>query len=304
MKTIQNDFYGDSFRWFIGVVVSNNDPLKLGRVKVRIRGIHSKSEEDIPTADLPWAQVIVPSTEGGISGIGKMPQLQNGAQVAGFFADGAASQIPIVMGSLHHIEKKSDNDSPARTESNINRGETGVPESSDNGGSGPAGGPLRSNLNPNSSGFSKEPDAYRLTGGSNGEKVYNYLTGQGLTPEQAAGVVGNLAAESNLDPAAYNPNDVGQPAGGIAQWRGTRLDELKAYSATNSLDWRTLDAQLPFLMYELETKSYLGYGSLTNSNSVEEATRVFEEKFERPAPGTFNRRYGYARDAYDRYANA
>ena len=290
MKTIQNDFYGDSFRWFIGVVVSNNDPLKLGRVKVRIRGIHSKSEEDIPTADLPWAQVIVPSTEGGISGIGKMPQLQNGAQVTGFFADGAASQIPIIIGSLHHIEKRSDDDSPTRTENNINRNETASS--------------LRSNLSPNASGFLKEPDAYRLTGGSNGEKVYNYLSGQGLSPEQAAGVVGNLAAESNLDPGAFNPNDVGQASGGIAQWRGQRLDELKAYSTSNNLDWKTLDAQLPFLMYELETKSYLGYGSLLNSNSVEEATRVFEDKFERPAPGTFTRRYGYARDAYDRYANA
>lgn len=290
MKTIQNDFYGDSFRWFIGVIVSNNDPLKLGRVKVRIKGIHSKFEEDIPTADLPWSQVIVPSTEGGISGIGKMPQLQNGAQVAGFFADGEASQIPIIIGALHHIEKRSDNDSPTRTENNIDRDENGSP--------------LKSNLGANNSGFSKEPDAYKLTGGSNGERIYNYLRAQGLTPEQSAGVIGNLAAESNLDPGAFNPNDVGQPAGGIAQWRGQRLDELKAYSANNNLDWRTLDAQLPFLMYELETKSYLGYGALLNSNSVEEATRVFEEKFERPAPGTFNRRYGYARDAYDRYANA
>lgn len=289
MKTIQNEFYGDSFRWFVGVVVSNHDPLKLGRVKVRIRGLHSNSEEDIPTSDLPWAQVLVPSTEGGISGIGKMPQLQNGSQVVGFFADGEASQIPIIMGSLHHLEKKSDEDSPTRTEQNITRNET----------SGPRG----TNLGPNQSGFSKEPDAYRLVGGSNGEKIYNYLRAQGLTPEQSAGVIGNLAAESNLNPDAYNPNDKGQPAGGIAQWRGQRLEELKAYSITNNLDWRTLDAQLPFLMYELENKSYLGYGPLLNSTSVEEATKVFEEKFERPAPGTFNRRYGYARDAYDRYAN-
>ena len=105
MKTIQTDFYGDSFRWFVGVVVSNHDPLKLGRVKVRVRGLHSNLEEDIPTADLPWAQVVVPSTEGGISGIGKMPQLQNGSQVVGFFADGEASQLPIIMG-LYIISKK------------------------------------------------------------------------------------------------------------------------------------------------------------------------------------------------------
>ena len=289
MKTIQTDFYGDSFRWFVGVVVSNHDPLKLGRVKVRVRGLHSNLEEDIPTADLPWAQVVVPSTEGGISGIGKMPQLQNGSQVVGFFADGEASQLPIIMGALHHIEKRSDEDSPTRTERNIQRNETASPRGS--------------NLGSNASGFSKEPDAYNLTGGSNGERAYNYLRGQGLSPEQAAGVIGNLAAESNLNPDAFNPNDVGQAAGGIAQWRGQRLEELKSFATTNNLDWKTLDAQLPFLMYELENKSYLGYGALLNATSVGESTRVFEEKFERPAPGTFNRRYGYARDAYNRYAN-
>lgn len=289
MKTIQTDFYGDSFRWFVGVVVSNHDPMKLGRVKVRVRGVHSSREEDIPAADLPWAQVIVPSTEGGISGIGKMPQLQSGTQVVGFFADGEASQIPIIIGSLHHIEKKSDGDSPTRTDRRESLGGISTSKSI--------------NLSSNNSGFSKEPDAYVLVGGSNGERIYNYLRSQGLSPEQSAGVIGNLAAESNLDPEAYNPNDVGQPAGGIAQWRGSRLDELKSYASSNNLDWRTLDAQLPFLMYELETKSYLGYGALLNSKSVEESTRVFEKKFERPAPGTFNRRYGYARDAYDRYAN-
>jgi hypothetical protein len=291
MKTIQDDFYGDYFRWFIGVVVNNKDPLKMGRVKVRVRGLHSKSEADIPTTDLPWAQVVVPSTEGGISGIGRMPQLQNGAQVVGFFADGANSQIPIIIGSLYHIEKKSNRDSPTRVGRNARRGSNAAPGGSKTGTSG-------------SYGFTKEPDAFELSGGSNGEKIYNYLRERGLSPEQAAGVVGNLAAESGLDPKAYNPNDVGQPAGGIAQWRGSRLTELQSYASENNLDWQSLDAQLPFMMYELETKSYLGYGALLNSSSVEESTRIFEEKFERPRPGTYDRRFGYARDVYDRYANS
>ena len=53
-------FYGDQNRWFVGLVIDVNDPLKLDRVKVRIHGIHSESTVDIPDNDLPWAQVNIP----------------------------------------------------------------------------------------------------------------------------------------------------------------------------------------------------------------------------------------------------
>ena len=34
-------FYGNKTRWFIGIIVDVNDPLKLDRVKVRIEGIQT-----------------------------------------------------------------------------------------------------------------------------------------------------------------------------------------------------------------------------------------------------------------------
>ena len=56
MKPIKKEFYGDSFRWFIGVVEErSSDQPRLGRVKVRLYGIHGNREE-IPVADLPYAQ--------------------------------------------------------------------------------------------------------------------------------------------------------------------------------------------------------------------------------------------------------
>ena len=36
-------YYGDETRWFLGTVVNVNDPLELGRVLVRIYGIHSSA---------------------------------------------------------------------------------------------------------------------------------------------------------------------------------------------------------------------------------------------------------------------
>ncbi len=285
LKTLQGDYYGDYFRWFIGIVVNNKDPLKLGRVKVRIRGIHSPSVAQTSTNDLPWAQVIVPSTEGGISGIGKMPQLQQGSQVIGFFIDGASSQLPMVIGSVHHFERK-------RNATGNNKEET------------PLDGEEPSDVQDGEGNDGRKIDSQDLPGGSNGEKIFNYLKKQGLTDEQAAGVIGNLTAESNLDPNALNPNDVGKPAFGLAQWRGSRYEDLIEFSNSNGLDHTTLEAQLPFMMHELESQSWLGYGALQNATTVSDATRVFETKFERPRPGTFGKRYNFAQIAYDLYSSS
>jgi len=105
MKPILSEFYGDNTRWFIGTVVDASPPYGFeGRVKVRIHGLHTSDTRDIPQNDLPWAQCILPTTEGGVSGLGRIPQLQPSALVFGIFADGVNSQTPIVFGSLPHIE--------------------------------------------------------------------------------------------------------------------------------------------------------------------------------------------------------
>jgi hypothetical protein len=102
---ILSEFYGDNTRWFIATVVDASPPYGFeGRVKIRVHGLHTESTRLIPQADLPWAQCVVPTTEGGASGIGRMPQLQPSALVFGMFMDGVNSQTPIVLGSLPHVE--------------------------------------------------------------------------------------------------------------------------------------------------------------------------------------------------------
>ena len=53
----------DGFSW-IGQIESNKneDPKNSDRYKVRIVGQHLKSGESTPTAQLPWAQVMMPVT--------------------------------------------------------------------------------------------------------------------------------------------------------------------------------------------------------------------------------------------------
>ena len=102
---IQSEFYGDNVRWFIATVIDASPPFGFeGRVKIRIHGLHSPETYLLPQQDLPWAQCVLPTTEGGMSGIGKVPKLQPNALVFGFFMDGMQSQTPVVVGSLPHIE--------------------------------------------------------------------------------------------------------------------------------------------------------------------------------------------------------
>lgn len=190
------DYYGDAFRWFVGIVENNSsDPLKLGRVQVRIRGVHSENIGDIPLRDLPWAQPMLPSTEPGISGEGKMPKLKNKSQVVGFFADGKASQIPIIIGSLPTVEQGSG--SSDRTDEYFPGADI--------------------------SNITVDDD---ILGNSNGEKIFKFYQQQGFSPQQAAAFVGNFAIESGLEPdIASGRNGYNQ---GVSNTSSSLVDFIKS----------------------------------------------------------------------------
>ena len=95
-----NDFMGrEGFTWFVGVVESTSDPLETGRVRVRALGFHTENKTELPTADLPWASVMLPVTSPAVSGVGHTPFLLEGSWVVGFFRD-VDCQEPVIMGSL------------------------------------------------------------------------------------------------------------------------------------------------------------------------------------------------------------
>lgn len=94
----------DGFIWWIGIVENINDPLTLGRCKVRIFGYHSaKSKNEIPTEDLPWATAIHPLNTPNLYGTPKV-----GYFVFGFFLDADSAQEPAILGYFPGIPKESD----------------------------------------------------------------------------------------------------------------------------------------------------------------------------------------------------
>jgi GH24 family phage-related lysozyme (muramidase) len=86
---------------YTGVVEDRTtDPLKLGRCKVRVFGLHSDSKKELPTEELPWAVVMQPITSAATSGIGYSPVGPvEGSWVVVMFND-EYNQQPIIIGTL------------------------------------------------------------------------------------------------------------------------------------------------------------------------------------------------------------
>ena len=85
-------------RNYYGVVESRSDPKQLGRVRVRVLGIHTEDKVQLPTSDLPWATVL--SHDGSNSGLGTTPSFYvEGTWVLVDFFD-KDRQEPYVIGGL------------------------------------------------------------------------------------------------------------------------------------------------------------------------------------------------------------
>lgn len=90
--------------FYTGVVEDRQDPMMLGRVRVRVVGVHSEDKAEIPTSSLPWAAVVQPANNPINSGVGTSPNgLVEGSWVLVFFTDGINLQCPVVLGSLPGI---------------------------------------------------------------------------------------------------------------------------------------------------------------------------------------------------------
>ena len=101
MSYSPDSFMGGVFSWFTGVVEDVNDPLQMGRIRVRCIGYHTDDRGLIKTTDLPWASVMTPVNSASMSGIGMSATgVLPGSWVIGFFRDGPSAQDPIVLGTI------------------------------------------------------------------------------------------------------------------------------------------------------------------------------------------------------------
>lgn len=91
--------------WFIGVVEDRTDPLKTGRCKVRCLGFHQQSSIELPTEELPWAQLLIPANSQN-----EIKPPKEGSWVMGFFKDGDRCQEPMIISLIPGIPTVSPED--------------------------------------------------------------------------------------------------------------------------------------------------------------------------------------------------
>jgi len=101
----EDNFMGrEGYFWFTGVVEDRRDPLKLGRLRVRVLAWHTEDKSLIPTEDLHWAWPQQSPASAAMSGLGFSPTGPvEGTWVVGYFRDGASGQEPVVTGTLAGI---------------------------------------------------------------------------------------------------------------------------------------------------------------------------------------------------------
>lgn len=120
----------------------------------------------------------------------------------------------------------------------------------------------------------------------------NYFMSKGWTKEQAAGIVGNLQAESGRDLNIDAVGDGGK-AYGIAQWHPDRQNNFKQLFGKD-IRQSSLGEQLAFVQWELENTEKRAGSMLSNARTAEEAAVIFDKYYERSAGLHTQQRVAYA----------
>lgn len=163
-----------------------------------------------------------------------------------------------------------------------------------------------------------------LSGANNQQKAFNFFVQNGFSKEQAAGIVGNMIAESGVEPTRLQntapgvvnmPNQVvDNPLGwGIVQW--TPAGKM----INPSRDAGVPDEKIASLGYQLEYLQKQLFGpapdgdagpAVKAATTVEQAAYEFGDKFERfgghenPNHPTYAERKANARHVFDQFAGS
>lgn len=166
---------------------------------------------------------------------------------------------------------------------------------------------------------------------TNEQRIWQYFEKKGFSKYGIAGLMGNLRAESGLNPknlqntyekslgmtdAQYTQavdngtytNFIKDSAGyGLAQWTfWSRKEKLMEFAKSNKRSIGDLDMQLDFLYKELKENYSSVFKTLCNATSVLEASNAVLLKYERPANQSAEvqkKRAAYGQEIFDKYAS-
>lgn len=156
-----------------------------------------------------------------------------------------------------------------------------------------------------------------LSGSEGAEKIWNFLVSKGLSPVQAAGVMGNLQAESGFNPKRVQGTKTpegdkdnitvdGKTGYGLAQWtdrsRQQNLDNFAKGKGTITGDLAT---QLDFLYAESNPGGARSYAwrLQQQQSDVRQATYAWEDNYENPKKAHAEIRVQFAQENLAKYGS-
>lgn len=142
---------------------------------------------------------------------------------------------------------------------------------------------------------STNPDRVPTDAGGTGraKQAMDYFIGKGLTPAQAAGIVGNLQAESGPNLRMDVVGDGGK-AMGIAQWHPDRRRNFERFKG-KPFAKSTFRDQLDFIWWEFQNTERNAYRKLRGATSAEQAAAIIDQYYERSSGQHRQRRIANAR---------
>lgn len=125
----------------------------------------------------------------------------------------------------------------------------------------------------------------------NRKNIYNYMIQKGFTPNAAAGIMGNIGVETGYTYDYQTKQGKGGPGYGLFQFEGNHMKNYQNFLKENEIQ-DSMQSQVDY-MYDTiygegKNRDDLGYGNaqkireVFESGSVEDASNIFLDRFERP----------------------
>lgn len=149
--------------------------------------------------------------------------------------------------------------------------------------------------------------AHQASGSSAEEEAWNLLKSYGMTDIAAAGIMGNFGRETGgtYDPrivqgGSHSDTPISGKGYGLPQYTyGPYQKGLVTWCNQNNVGCNTAAGQIGYMMSLISGTNW--YAQMNSTQSVEEATRLFEANFEKAGVKAMDERIAYANGVYEKY---